>query len=241
MKTKNAFLISALSLSVLWVVLLLLALFRVFDFSGVINTNFNYIVAFGIVVACLFIYTLSLFIENKKMLDVPVWISCSFYAAFFIFTNVYYFFGLYDNMITNLLFYAALSVLISILSISIYYNCLKDDQGLLKNKIGFTGFILFCISTAICVVFELVVIFFKFCANTNINLTIHTLTTFGILLLGATVFAVAFYYSIAGKKKFVNSCLIKTKLPQASTQQPSQEVTKNKNNSGNQKPRQKRH
>lgn len=242
MKTKNIFLISALALSGLWLALLLLSLFKVFDLSSVMLENFNYIMAFALIIICLAIFTISLFIENKKFLDVPEWISCAFYVAFFLFTNVYYLFGLYNIIYTNLLFYASLSVLISILSVSIYYNCLKNEVGQLKNKISFTGFLLFCISTAMSVCVELVIMFVKFCFNTNINLTSHALASWGILLLVATVFALLFQISISGDKKFVNACLIKTKLPDVKTENTAeQKRVENKTTSSHQKPNARKH
>ena len=207
---KNTFLICALALSALYFGFLMLGLFNVVNISGVVGKNFNYLLAFAAIVACLGIYTISLFIENHNALEVPTWISCTFYVCFFVFTNVYYFFGLYDILVTNLIFYIALSVLISILSLSIYYNCLKNDDGTLKNKINFTAFILFCISTALSVCFSLIVMFIKFMINTNVNLTVHTLSSFGIMLLSACLFAIIFHTSIKTDKKFANACLIKT-------------------------------
>lgn len=221
MKVKNGFLISALVLSVLWFGFLMLTLFKVIDISAILAPSFNYLLAFASIVCCLGLYTLALFIENRNFLNVPVWISCCFYVAFFLFTNVYYLFDLYNIIWTNLLFYVCLSVLVSILSISIYYNCLKENDGTLKNKIGFTGFMLFCISITISVIFELVVMFIKFCLNTTINLTSHTLASFGILVLGATIFAIIFHHSIKGNKKFANACLIKVKPVNLQSSEPS--------------------
>ena len=208
---KNAFLISALALSALYFAFLMFGLFNVINIAPVLGKNFNYLLAFAAIVACLGLYTISLFIENHNALEVPTWLACTFYVCFFVFTNIYYLFGLYDILILNLVFYIAMGVLISMLSISIYYNCLKNDDGTLKNKIGFTSFILFCISTALSVCFSLVVMLIKFFINTNVNLTIHTLSSFGILLLCASLFSIVFNISIKTDKKFVNACLIKTK------------------------------
>ena len=208
---KNTFLICALALSALYFGFLMLGLFNVINISGILGKNFNYLLAFAAIVACLGIYTISLFIENHNALDVPTWLSCTFYVCFFVFTNIYYLFGLYDILITNLLFYVALSVLIGILSLSIYYNCLKDNDGYLENKINFTAFMLFCISTALSVCFSLVVMFIKFMLNTNTNLTTHTLTSFAIMLLSACLLSIIFHTSIKTDKKFANACLIRTK------------------------------
>ncbi|MBQ7579205.1 MAG: hypothetical protein IJT25_01595 [Clostridia bacterium] len=208
---KNIFLICALSLSALYFVFLMLGLFNVINISGVLGKNFNYLLAFAAIVACLGLYTISLFIENHNALEVPTWLACSFYVCFFVFTNIYYLFGLYDILITNLIFYIALGVLIGVLSLSIYYNCLKNDDGYLQNKLGFTSFMLFSISTTISVCFSLVVMFIKFIVNTNVNLTIHTLSSFGILLLASALLSIIFNISIKTDKKFANACLIKTK------------------------------
>ena len=207
MKTKNIFLISALCLSGLYFVFLMLSIFGVFNIKT--PNSFNFIWAIVGIIVCLGLYTLALFIENRKKLDVPVWISCTFITCFFIFVNIFYILGFYENIYLTMIFYAALSVLVSILSISIYYNCLKNDDGLLRNKLGFTGFMLFSISTTLSVCFEVVIVFIKYLSNTNINLTTYIVSSFSILLLGAGIFALLFSHSIKGNKKFANACLIK--------------------------------
>ncbi|MBQ7452842.1 MAG: hypothetical protein IJS68_01075 [Clostridia bacterium] len=209
-KIKSGFLIGALALSGLYFIFLLLGLFNVLKISAILPETFNYLMAFAIIIACLALYSLALFIETHNRLEVPVWIACSFYIAFFIFTNIYYLFGLYSNTYFSLFFYVVLGVLVSILSLSIYFNCLKDEAGLLKNRVHFTGFILFAISTTLSVIFKLVVMFIKFVCNVGVNLTLETIITFGILLLISTIFAICFDLSIGGKKTFANACLIKT-------------------------------
>ncbi len=228
MKAKNAILISALALSGLYFVFLLLSLLGVFNISAILYEDFNYLIAMACIIACLGLYTIALFIENHNNLVVPTWLSISFYICFFVFTNIYYLFGLYNIIYTNLIFYVALSVLISILSISIYYNCLKADDGTLKNKTYFTGFMLFCISITISVIFELVVMFIKFCFNTNINLTTHALASFGILILGATIFSILFHASINKTKRFANACLIKVNMNQVAKTQENNIKKENK-------------
>lgn len=208
MKVRNSFLIGALVLSVAHFVILMLSLFNVINTSAVINPNFNYFVAFALIVIGLILYVISLFVEEKSKLSVPTWLSCTFYLAFFVFTNVYYFFGLYNQLLTNLIFYLVLSVLISILSLSIYYNALKELDGTLNNKNRFIGVVLFAISISISVLVVFVVNIIKFIVNHNINITVHFLASFGILILSALVFAVLFSESIKKTKKFANACLI---------------------------------
>ena len=209
MKVKNAFLIGALTLSLAHFVILLLCLFNVINASAVMPNNFNYFVAFGLIAVCLALFMIALFVEQKRALSVPTWLACSFYAAFFIFTNVYYFFGLYNNLLTNLLFYVVLAVLISILSLSIYFNELKGLNGTLENKNRFLGIILFSLSTSISLIIELVIMLIKFIITPNINVTVHALASFGILIMSALIFAVLFTQSLKKTKRFANACLIK--------------------------------
>ena len=208
MKTRNGFLIASLALSALYFIFLLLCLFNVFDVSGVINPNFNYFLAFSLIIVCLALYVISLFIEEKRKLSVPTWLACSFYLSFFLFTNIYYFFGLYSYIFPMLIFYIALGVLISILSLSVYYNNLKELNGTLANKNNFIGYVLFAISISISTLIAFVINLVKYLINQNINITVYFLSSFGLLILSAFVFAILFTLSINRKKKFANACLI---------------------------------
>ncbi|MBO4569781.1 MAG: hypothetical protein J5689_00995 [Clostridia bacterium] len=214
MKVKNGFLIGALVLSVAHFVILMLTLFNVINASSVLPANFNYFVAFALIAVCLALFTIALFVESKKQLIVPTWLAVSFYCCFFIFTNIYYFFGLYNIFLTNLLFYVVLAVLVSILSLSIYYNELKALDGTLENKNRYLGYVLFSISVSISLIFELIVMLIKYISNPNVNLTVHALASFGILILGALIFAVLFTESIKKTKRFANACLIKINTKQ---------------------------
>jgi|GEM_PF-3813952 len=208
-RVKNAFLIAALVCSIAHFAILLLSLFSVINISGVVSSSFNYFLAFALIALCLGLFTLSLFVEGKKNLIVPTWLSCAFYLSFFVFTNIYYFFGLYSSIWFTLLFYLVLAVLVSVLSLSIYFNELKALDGTLQNKNRFLGVTLFSISTAISAIIVLVISFIKYLVNTHSNLTVVMLASFGILILVSLISSIVFAQSVKKTKRIANACLIK--------------------------------
>lgn len=210
-KLTSVILYSALVLSGLWIVMLALGMFQVLDYSSVIGAGFSYWWAFAIVIVCMLLYIGFMFIEKWRNLNIPVWLKNLFYVAFFIFTNVYYFFGLYSKIWSIILFDICFACLVNILSVSLFYNTQKDEKNTVKTTEKFLVFTCFSYSSMIILVYQLIVGLAKCIAGTsgilsNLALMVTEVST---MLCVTFVFAILFTLSMKKSRKFINSCLIK--------------------------------
>ena len=128
----NTTLICVLAFSIIHLLLLVLNLFNVTDFN--LPNNFSYLTAFILMVLCFILYVIGFLVENIKALKIPSWFKMLFYIAFFVFTNVYYILGLYQNMFFMLVFVAYIALILNICALSIYYNINKDEKNKLKSS-----------------------------------------------------------------------------------------------------------
>jgi len=208
--TINITLICVLAFSAIHLTMLILNLFNAFNFE--LPNNFSYITAFILMILCLALYIIGFYVETKKTLKIPTWFKMVFYVAFFIFTNVYYILGLFQNLIFNLIFVAYLAFVLSVISLSIYYNTNKDEKNVLKAttkqltfgviniSISLTSLVLFLIE-----VFK--VIFFANAAlSTLLTFVFEMFATLIVIATTSTIFALSHKKS----KILINKCLIKT-------------------------------
>lgn len=180
--------------------------------------NFSYIVAYIMVILCLLLYCLGFFISSQKRIVFPSWLRILFYFAFFIFTNIYHLFGLYDNYIFNIFFFMYIAFLINIVSVSVFYNVQRDEKYRLKTSKGFITTSVFLYSTGAMLILEFLVTairLFIFPTSPMSNLTM-TVIELSSCLFVSIVMLILFDLSLSKSKKFINSCLVKyiTKSPQ---------------------------
>ena len=119
----NITLISVLSFTLIHLLILTLNLFGITNltfFSG-----FSYIIAYVLVVVCLLLFVGGFFVTKIKRLVMPVWFRMMFYIAFYLFTNIYYIFGWYENIVMLVFFFAYISFLVNIIALSVFYNVQK--------------------------------------------------------------------------------------------------------------------
>ena len=207
--TCNITLITVLAFSVIHILLLTLNLFGVTElqFLG----NFNYLVAYILVVVCSILYILGFFISKLQDLTIPKWFRMMFYIAFYLFTNVYYSLGLYENIYTLILFFAYISFLVNIASLTVFYNTQKDEKNRLKSTNKFLVTTVFFYAVAINAMIQFLINTFK--AFAVPNYVFSTLSAFVIemstMLLVSIIMAVIFYQSLTKTKTLINGCLIK--------------------------------
>lgn len=206
---SNITLISVLTLSVVHLVLLTLNLFNVLNFA--LPTGFSYIFAYILMVVCFVLFIFAFWVENIKTLKIPTWFKILFYIAFFVFTNIYYIFGLYSNIYFLVLFVVYIAFLMNICSLSIYFNINKDEKNKLKASTLNLIFNTTTYSLALCSFVELIisvikVIFFAFAATA-------TLLTFVIEFVAMLIVCVSMSIILAishkKSKRIINGCLIK--------------------------------
>lgn len=200
----------SLGLSVGFLVLVCLGLFGVVVPSWIKANNYNYMIALLLVVLNLVLDIVFMVIETKNKLDIPEWFRVVFFIGFFIFTNVYYYFGLYSIIYTEILFYVYLAVVFAVLSISIFFNVQKNENNMVKTTNAYAAVSTFTYSTSMFLIFETIVALVKIVSNTAENALLTFLISSCTCLFVSLIISVLFYKSLTGKKKFINACLIRT-------------------------------
>ncbi len=210
-KLPTIILYTALGLSCAWLVLLALGVFEVFNLASIAGANFNYIGAFVIVIVALVLYIGFMLIEKWRSLSIPNWFKTLFYIAFFVFTNVYYFFSLYSTTAGLIIFDIYLACLLNIAGVSVFYNTQKDSKNAVKTTDKFLCFSTFCYAVTGGVVYEVISCLVKVIANAqglfaSLSLVV---TELSIIMAVSLVFALFFALSMKKDRKFVNACLVK--------------------------------
>lgn len=205
----NITLICTLVLSGIHLLLLTLNLFGATHFE--LYSSFNYAIAYILVIASLVLYICGFYVYHYSRIYMPAWFRMLFYIAFFLFTNVYYILNWFNSLVGLIFFYAYISFLACIISLSIYFNSQKDEKNKLKiaSKSLITSVFFYSIAGNAMVQF--VVNLVKIIAFPNYEFS--TLPTyiieFGTMISMTAIVTVAFALSLAGTKKFINACLIK--------------------------------
>lgn len=214
---KPSFIVLTLSLvlSVIFLVILTLGLFGILVPSWLTGIKFNFLFAYCLIIINLVLDMLFMIIEKKKLLVIPEWFRVVFFIGFFIFTNVYYYFGLYNIIYTQVLAYIYLAFVLSVLSISIFYNVQKSDKNVVKQSNKFAAVSTFTYSTSMFLLVEIVITVLKTAinganvANGLVIFLIHACVAVFVSLLVSIIF----YFSLVKTKKLVNACLIKVNAP----------------------------
>lgn len=202
---------TVLVLSVAHLVFLLLGLFNVLTPSFLNRQYFNYIVAFVLVGVCLVLYICLMVIEQKQKLIIPTWFKIVFYIGFYVFTNVYYYFGLYGSVAGTICLYIYLAFVINIIALAVFFNTQKSDTNVLKTSVVFTTITTFAYAITACALIETIVsavkiIFFSTTVFASLSMFIVDMC---VMVLVSIVLAIAFGLSLSKSKKLINSCLIK--------------------------------
>ena len=205
----NITLSAVLVATAIHILILTLNLFGVISFG--VPRNFNYIFAYILTIICLGLYIFGFAVSKFKRIIFPAWLRIFFYIAFFLFTNVYYLMGLYTRAFTIMLFYAYIGFLISVLSVSIFYNTQKDEKNKLKSTNKFISLSVFCYSVAFASIAQFIislvkVIFFGNAATSVLSVYVISIAS---MLITISALSIAFYISLRKSKKFINACLVK--------------------------------
>lgn len=205
----NITLICTLSFTCIHLLLLTLNLFGITRFE--LDYSFNYMIAYILVIACLALYIFGFFIIKLSNLYIPTWFRTMFYIAFYLFTNIYYTFNWFNNLLGLIFFFAYLSFLMCIISLSIYFNTQKDDKNKLKIAPKSLISSVFFYSVAGNAMLQFLINFIKVLCFADYKFsTIHTyIIEFGTSLTICIAVAIAFALSLTRTKKFINACLIK--------------------------------
>ena len=205
----NITLICTLSFTCIHLLLLTLNLFGVTRFE--LHENFNYIVAYILVIASLALYVFGFYLYRFSRMYIPAWFRMMFYIAFYLFTNVYYILGWFNHLLGLIFFFAYISFLMSIASLSIYFNTQKDDKNKLKiapkSLLASVYFYSIAGNAILQFIINLVkVIFFK---TYKLSTLAVYLAEFGTMIGVSTLVLIVFAISLARSKTLINACLIK--------------------------------
>lgn len=205
----NITLIGVLCCVITHIILLTLNLFGVISIA--IADNFNYIVAYALIVISLALYVFGFFISKFKNITFPTWLRILFYVAFFIFTNTYYLTNLYENIIAMVVLFAYVAFLISVVSLSVFYNAQKDDKNRLKSTKKFIVTSVFFYSVGadfLFMIFTSIIQSFLLSASPLSTLPV-LVAEMCVMLLVSILMTVFYSLSLSKDKVFVNACLVK--------------------------------
>ena len=210
-KLSSVLLWAVLGLSLVHFTFLLLGLFGVVTPACLERSSFNYILAFALVAICLALYILLMVIEKKKKMVMPEWFKNVFYIAFYVFTNVYYYFGLYGTLAGLIVFYVCLAFVLNIIALSIFFNTQKTDTNVLRTTNTFTALTTFTYAVAGGALIEVVIsafklIFFKNSVFASLSMVIIDMC---IIILVSLIMSIIYGASLSKKKTVINGCLIK--------------------------------
>lgn len=210
-KLSSILLWTTLSLSPIHFAFLMLGLFGIITPACLERNTFNYIVSFVLVAVCLSLYIVFMIIEKKNKLIFPEWFKNMLYIGLYIFTNIYYYFGLYQNIIGLIVFYAYLGVLFNIISLAIFFNTQKSADNSVKASNTFVSITTFAYSLTFGVMLEIIVATLKliFIKNTKYATLSVFIIEMCVVVLVSVVMAIIFYRSLSRKKQVINNCLIK--------------------------------
>lgn len=222
----NITLIAVLVFSAIHFLLLTLNLFGVIALG--IREDFNYIFAYVLIALCLVLYVLGFFVVRLKNVEFPAWLRICFYVAFYLFTNVYYIFGLHDNVVGLIFLFAYLTFLANVISVSVFYNVQKDEKHRLKTSKNFILTSIFFYSLGSMLIVELLSVAFKaFIPLSLATASVHAVVVeVSTILLVTLIMTLVFDLSLQKSKKLINGCLIKTRF--AVSQEKPKEVSEAK-------------
>ena len=191
----NITLICTLVFSGIHLLLLTLNLLGATNFE--FYAGFNYILAYILVIASLALYIFGFYVYHFSRVYMPSWFRMLFYIAF--------------TLIGLIFFYAYISFLACIISLSIYFNTQKDEKNKLKISPKSLISSVFFYAIAGNALLQFVINMVKFIAFRSYEFTTLSayLIEFGVMIGMTSIITIIFAISLHGSKKFINACLIK--------------------------------
>ena len=210
-KLSSVLLWVVLGLSLVHFTFLLLGLFGIITPTCLERDTFNYIVSFVLVAVCLVLYIVLMVVEKKKKMIMPEWFKNVFYVGFYVFTNVYYYFGLYGTLAGLIVFYVYFSFVLNIISLSIFFNTQKSDNNVLSTTNTFTSLTTFTYAVTGGALIEVIITAFKlvFAKNSVFSTISMVIIDMCIIILVSIIMAMIYGSSLSKRKKVINACLIK--------------------------------
>lgn len=210
-KFSDVLLWIVLALSLVHLTFLLLGLFGVLTPSWLTREYFNYIVAFVLVALCLLLYIFFMLIEKTKRLVIPEWFKDVFYIGFYVFTNVYYYFGLFGTIAGMIVFYLFLAFVLNIIALAVFFNTQKGETNVLRTTPTFTTLTTFTYALTAGAIIEVIVSAFKmvFFSKTTFATLQMFIIDMCVMIIVGIIMAIGFGLSLSKSKRLINSCLIK--------------------------------
>ncbi|MBR2909144.1 MAG: hypothetical protein IKC11_02225 [Clostridia bacterium] len=210
-KLSSILLWAVLGLSLVHFTFLLLGLFGIITPACLERPTFNYVISFVLVAICLILYIILMVVEKKKKMVMPEWFKDIFYIGFYIFTNVYYYFGLYGTLVGLVVFYVYFAFILNILALSVFFNTQKSDNNVLSTTNTFTSLTTFSYAVTAGALIEVVITAFKLVLfkNSIFSTISMVIIDMCIIVLVSIIMAIIYGSSLSKKKKVINGCLIK--------------------------------
>lgn len=212
-KLSKIILYVLLAACAVWAVMLSLGAFGAIKTNAFASEHFNYVIALVVDIVCLVLFVGLLFIEKIRGLTIPEWFKIVFYVEFFVLTNVYCYFGLYQTAAGLIVCAIMLAIIFNILSVSVFYNTQKDESNNVKVSEKFLVFSCFGYSILFAFVYEIIQCLIRLSASSVLNVLAVMAAEMGMFLLVSFAFALVFALSLKRSKRIINACLIKLNKP----------------------------
>ena len=199
---------SIMALQICCVILLIVS--TVLSFSKKSGNVFiqNIIPNYTYIIITFFVITFLDYLFKKKGWSANEWLKSTIYVAMFLLINVYNMFSLYVYLPLRIIAYVLLGAFYSIVSVSLYYNYLKNSASQVRAKAIMVC--LFSLTFAIAVAFFLELLqlimglIFAIQLQTVKQVFLDILYSFA----GALIINILFFISLKKEKKFINFWLI---------------------------------
>ena len=134
-----------------------------------------------------------------------------FYVGFYVFTNVYYYFGLYGSIAGLIVFYLYLAFVINIIALAVFFNTQKNDSNVVKQSTTFITITVFTYSVAAGALLEVIISAVKmlFFSDTMFAALSMFVIDMCVIILVSIIMAIAYSLSLGRSKTLINKCLIK--------------------------------
>lgn len=199
---------SIMALQICCVILLIVS--TILSFSKKSGNVFiqNIIPNYTYIIITFFVITLLDYLFKKKGWSANEWLKSIIYIIMFLFINIYNMFSLYSYLPLRIIAYVFIGAFYSIISVSIYYNYLKNSASQVRAKAFMVC--LFSLTFSIAVAFFLELL--QLCSGLIFSIELQSVKNVFLDILyslaGALVINIVFFISLKKEKKFINFWLI---------------------------------
>ena len=206
-KISDIFLYVAIFLTFAFLIFVTIDLFTSLNSRIVGSFTPNFLLTYLMMSISTIIYILLLIFERKN-LNFPEWFKCFLIFSVFVFCSIYPYLNLFTIIYTDILYNVVFSIIINIISISIFYNLLKDNNNNLKSKPFTLSLFCFSFTVMFAVIIELIEVLFNIIIRSENIVSINLIIDLLVIICSSIILNIIFFISLKTDKKLINSFLI---------------------------------